>query len=91
MDSEGQSPGDDQELLPQRMISQQLSLWMRNSPSAVCDQQLPPPTAALATKKKSILGTADVRSPLLWGGWPSRDTLTPLAVPTVRAQETPLR
>lgn len=86
MDSEGQSPGDGQELLPQRMISQQLSLWMQSSP----DQQLPPPTAALATKK-SILGTADVRSPLLWGGWPSRDTLTPLAVPTVRAQETPLR
>lgn len=79
-DAEGQNPGDGQELVPQRMISQQLSLWKRSSPSGMWDQQLPPPTAALA-KKKSILGTADVTSPLLWSGWPSWDTLIHLAVP----------
>lgn len=49
-DVEDQSPGDGQELAPQRMISQQLSLQKQSSPSGMWDQQLPPPTAALAKK-----------------------------------------
>lgn len=50
MDSEGQKPGDGQELVPQRMISQQLSLQKRSSPGGTRDQQLSPPTAAPAKK-----------------------------------------
>lgn len=48
-----QQPGGGQELPPQSMISHQLSPWRQSGASGTWDQQLSPPTAALAKKNKN--------------------------------------
>lgn len=78
------------------MSSQQLFLWKWSSPRGTWDQQLSPPTAALA-KKKIHPGHSNVTSPLLGvggrAGTPSSqsepsETAAPGVKPVQRASST---